>query len=131
MLTPNQFNPHDSFYDMNKAGMLDWEGEMVQPHNRKKVILKDIDEDENVTSSLQILSLERREIKTRLDAIDVETIKDDDNNVLPPLVSQSESRSVLRGVSPLLDAEELCKRLEECASLGMMMLSLGATTSLY
>ena len=46
LLTPTKFNPHCDSYAMNEENMLDWEGNMVQRNHHKKIVLSEIEEDQ-------------------------------------------------------------------------------------
>ena len=35
VLTPDQWNPHDTTFSLNEEAMLDWDGEMIPHHERK------------------------------------------------------------------------------------------------
>jgi hypothetical protein len=42
MLTPSTFNPHDDSYAQNEAGMMDWQGDMIEPKHRQEILLSEI-----------------------------------------------------------------------------------------
>jgi hypothetical protein len=54
LLTPNTLNPHDDSYTMNESSMLDWQGDMVEPRHRTKILCSCIEKnreyDHNLTS---------------------------------------------------------------------------------
>ena len=55
MLTPDQWNPHDTTFSLNEEAMLDWEGEMIPHHERRQVLLEDLLLDEGLAASLQLV----------------------------------------------------------------------------
>jgi hypothetical protein len=58
MLTTDQFNPHDDSYAANEDSMLDWEGNMVEKKHRTQVLLSEVEENEAMSSSVQVWSID-------------------------------------------------------------------------
>ena len=57
-LTPARINPHSDVYARNEEHMLDWEGNMVDPKHRTKILLETVSDDTAMIQSLQVSSAE-------------------------------------------------------------------------
>ena len=44
LLTPERIDPHDEAYASNEQSMLDWEGHIIEPVYRQKILLSEIPE---------------------------------------------------------------------------------------
>lgn len=100
--------------------MLDWEGNMVETKDRHRLVIADLPEDQALTSSLQISSLESTYIDKVFDAeIDV----DQDMRE-----TYGEVAAVLREVSPTLDDIGFANRLQARAEMSRFQMAIGATT---
>ena len=97
--------------------MVDWEGNMVEPKDRVKILLSDFDEDEGMSAAAVIGSLESRAIDEHLDQIN-ETSWD-----------QFKIGDEYCGmdVSPIYNAQSLSARLEEKVHDSNFKMSIGAT----
>lgn len=125
LLTPNQFNPHDHSYAINEANMLDWEGNMVERHDRQTVLLSEIEEDTQMSVSMAVSAVETQAVDQRIHSQDEQ--EQEDECSLPVPGAASEISSVLAGVSPLLDDAALYKRLAARSDLGKFQASIGST----
>ena len=54
VLTPSRWNPNDEAYAYYEAQILDWQGNMVEPTNRKTILLADVQEDADIAASCHI-----------------------------------------------------------------------------
>lgn len=72
LLTPEDFNPHDSAYAKNEAAMLDWKGEIVEEKYRPQFLLSEVEEDLTLSSALAISSMEQQAIDQNFDDDDSE-----------------------------------------------------------
>jgi hypothetical protein len=108
--------------------MLDWEGNMIEKKHRPKILLSKVEENEAMAASVQVSSLETREI----DRV-VETSYDEEEIVKPcygtiPRAADQIS-SVLAAVSPLLNDVALYNRLSERLELENYITSIGSTNA--
>jgi hypothetical protein len=126
MLTTDQFNPHDDLYAANEDSMLDWEGNMVEKKHRTQVLLSEVEENEAMSSSIQVSSIESRAIDCAL-----ETSQDEEGPVRPRYDTvpraADEISSVLVPISPILDDMVLYQRLSARSELGKFQASIGST----
>ena len=78
-LTPPRWNPHSDAHARNEESLLDWEGNIKPSKDREfRVILDGIEEDQTMTSSLHIGSMEGVVIDARMSS---HTMVDDDDSV--------------------------------------------------
>jgi hypothetical protein len=116
LLTPNgTWNPHSDAYARNEENMLDWEGEMVEKKDRKKILLSEIDEDVAMASAATISAAEVREV----------------DRLMPKegLICSTMSSSPTSTVSPIYDQDHLCSLLSERAQDSQFMMSIGSTNA--
>jgi hypothetical protein len=52
------WNPHSDVYAMNEENMLDWEGNIVSPRDRVRILLEDLPDDPIMVASVQVGSVE-------------------------------------------------------------------------
>ena len=67
LLTPKNFNPHDTAYALNEDAMLDWEGHIVEPHRRQRFLLSNIEGNNEMEASAIISSAENALIDQLID----------------------------------------------------------------
>jgi hypothetical protein len=121
-LTPSKWNPHSDVYARNEENMIDWEGNLTEKRDRRRLLIADIDEDRNMTSSLCISSTEaacNNEQVMQEDLLERTEILESNSPI--------EITSVASSISPLLCPGTLCSRLETRAEIGKFMQSIGAT----
>jgi hypothetical protein len=128
VLTPSKWDPHQNAYASNEENMLDWQGEMVEKKYRKRILLSEIKEDEAMSVSMTICSIESRLIDRILEY-------DSEEQVSPcyELVPRAADQvsSVLASVDPLLNDQTLYHRLTEQANLGRFQTTIGSTNATY
>ena len=74
ILSPATWNPHSDAYSTNEESTLDWEGNMQPKKDRQhRIVLDDVEDDENMVASLSITPLEQ-------EAIDLHLIEDDEQS---------------------------------------------------
>ena len=71
LLTPPNWNPHNTAYAQNEASMLDWQGELKPPKDRQQILLSEITEDLPMSSAYAVGSIESKTVIQILD--DAET----------------------------------------------------------
>ena len=67
LITPPSWDPHNPNYGYNEEQMLDWQGELVEPKHRQKIVLSDVQEDANIAAANFIGSVESTAISKLLD----------------------------------------------------------------
>jgi hypothetical protein len=128
MLTPDRFNPHGDSYAENEDNMLDWEGNVIEKKHRTKILLSEVEENEAMAASVQVSSLETREIDRVLEtSYDEEEIVKPCYGTIPRVADQISS--VLAAVLPLLDDVALYTQLSERLELGNYITSIGSTNA--
>jgi len=115
LLTPEEFNPHNSVYADNEDRMLDWEGELVAPTARTKILIDDIPQsDAAVYASLALSSKEQTVI---------------DDNLLPAPTDEDcdlkDCDVELCSLSGILCERTLCARLSARREVAAMMNAFG------
>ena len=120
LLTPEEFNPHNTAFADNEDRMVDFEGEVADPRDHPKLLLSDVVDDPNVaTCALSSLSnLEQQVVDFSL--LDGHT-KEDNSRQLFNLE--------LASLSCVLCPNTLCDRLSTRREVSAMMSSLGSTTT--
>ena len=109
--------------------MIDWDGQLVEPKDRVRVLLNDIVEDTAMISDAHISSVE----STRIDSVaSTSAIMGGHPDYakmteLPP--DQNEVASVLTGVSPVLDPVMLASSLDERGAIRRFATSIGSTNA--
>lgn len=134
-LTPisNTWDPHNSTYAHNEANMLDWEGNLIAPKDRRKIIIDDISEDITLDiASTTISSTESSTIDSNLNVDDTSLFISDTKR---PTWDQCPSpqdivSSVLQDVSNTLDPYSLAHALDIRGKHGRFTASVGSTISL-
>jgi len=116
LLTPEEFNPHNSVYADNEDRMLDWEGELVAPTARTKILIDDIPQsDAAVYATLALSSKEQTVI---------------DDNLLPSPTDEAcdlnDYDVELCSLSGVLCERTLCARLSARREVAAMMNSVGS-----
>ena len=126
LMTPPHFNPHDDVYAANKENMMDWEGNIVEKAHRTQILLSEIEEDEDMTISAAISSIESRTIDRVLDGT---TVSEEEvaTRYKPIPRAADEISSVLAGISPTLDDMALYERLSARSDIGKFKASIGST----
>jgi hypothetical protein len=93
--------------------MTDWEGQMVEPQHRKKILLSEIPEDHVMTVSAMISKVEAPAI----------------DRMIPDATISSTTSRHRNEVSPIYDPESLTSLLCERAEDSHFMMSIGSTTA--
>ena len=128
MITPDQWDPHHDAYAANEESMLDWEGNLVEPKDRKTILLCEVEEDTRIAASASIGAVENR----RIDKV-FEGYSSDYDGTKPQFQSvpreADEVSSVLAGVNPILNDEFLYARMSQQAELGRFKTSIGSTNA--
>lgn len=131
LMTPDgsSWNPHSDVYARNEENMLDWNGNMVEPKDRVRVLLSDIEEDTAMVASATVSMVETQAIDRiaseagflgeALGRAEWDTMPDNMNEV----------SSIMASVSPLLDPSELAYALSERAVISKFAVSVGATNA--
>ena len=126
LLTPGNFNPHDSAYALNEDSMMDWEGEMVDRSQRQQILLTEVQES-CLTATTQVSSIEVNLVDRILERDE----SDDEEDVHPKYQripkEANEVSSVLVGISPVLDDCALYERMKQRAEIGRFQMSIGST----
>ncbi len=116
LLTPNgQWNPHTDVYAKNEENILDWEGNIVEPKNRPKIILSEVQDDEAMTAVTMVSSVESQAVDDNIGHIEP----------VPWPVQAPDSSGI--EVSPIYDQEVLMAKLIDRAQDGAFMTSIGST----
>ncbi|GAF79741.1 unnamed protein product, partial [marine sediment metagenome] len=120
---------HSDVYARNEENMLDWNGNMVEPKDRVRVLLSDIEEDTAMVASATVSMVETQAIDRiaseagflgeALGRAEWDTMPDNMNEV----------SSIMASVSPLLDPSELAYALSERAVISKFAVSVGATNA--
>jgi hypothetical protein len=127
LLTPcSQFNPHDDAFAANEESTLDWEGNIVERKHRTQVLLGEIQEDESLTVSAAVSSVETRTIDLVLEAANASEERAGRSYQHIPRDADQIS-SILAEVSPLLDDVALYERLAARSDIGKFKASIGST----
>lgn len=125
VLTPENWNPHSSAYAANEDSMLDWQGNLVEAKDRRKIIIEDIKESTTMAAPLSIGETEANlvnEIYSNIDKNNIESSL----HYIPP--SANQVASVLAGIDPNLNDVTLCTRMENMACLSHFKTNIGAVT---
>lgn len=105
LMTPDgsSWNPHSDVYARNEENMLDWEGRIVEPKDRVRILLSEIQEDTAIVSSATVSTIEMQAIDTITTEAGFlgETIELAAWNTVP--ADLNEVSSVMASVSLLLD----------------------------
>jgi hypothetical protein len=110
LLTPDcNWNPHSDAFARNEENMLDWEGNMVEKKDRRKILLSEIEIDSTMVAPAEICKLEASFIDHRVEEMQavVEDNKDLRPEWKPVPLEADEVASVLCSVSPLLDQNSM------------------------
>jgi hypothetical protein len=128
LLTPGDFNPHESAYALNEDSMLDWEGEMVERRQRQQILLTEVQES-CLTATTQVSSIEVKVV----DRILEDDASDDEEETHPKYQripkEANEVSSVLSGISPVFDDCALYERMKKRAEIGRFQISIGSTVA--
>jgi hypothetical protein len=128
LLTPGDFNPHESAYALNEDSMLDWEGEMVERSQRQQILLTEVQES-CLTATTQVSSIEVKVV----DRILEDDASDDEEDTHPKYQripkEANEVSSVLSGISPVFDDCALYERMKKRAEIGRFQMSIGSTVA--
>ena len=130
LLTPTQWNPHDDSYAANEENMLDWEGNMVERKDRKRVLLSEVAEDTATTASAQVSAIENQAIDSVLQRSN-QTAEEKVQPCWQPIPLEADEVVIaLAAVSPTLDDQTLHALLQERADLGRFQMSIGSTNAM-
>jgi hypothetical protein len=114
LLTPNgPWNPHSDSYSKNEENMLDWEGNLVEKHHRKQILLSEVEEDTAMASAASISAAESRNV----------------DRMIPEAFISDASLRPNSEVSPLYDPDRLYSLLSERAQDSHFMMSIGSTNA--
>ena len=132
VLTPEgqKWDPHDDSYARNEESMLDWEGNMVAPKDRLRILVEDLpDDDETMVISSLISAVESDLIDKTVS--DVEPIgKTDDYSECVGAIREADTvHAVLAGVTTTLDPVLFSESLQERRNAGAFAASIGSTTT--
>jgi hypothetical protein len=124
LLTPNgPWDPHSDVYARNEENMTDWLGNISEPEQRPRILLKTVEEDVAMSASLCISSVETQVIDSLYDSRRIigsaTTAK-----AIPHAIDDDRH---LQDVDPALVASTLASTLSERASVGQLCASIGAT----
>ena len=120
LLTPTNFDPHCDTYAYNEAGMLDWEGKMIDKDHRDQVIFsQDLPDDLTLSSSLALPPEENQMIDQNFDASS--DVKHDCNDMT---ACACDTCSAVES-----DPLRLHERLSARATLGRYHMSIGSTNA--
>ena len=115
-ITPdgNSWNPHSDVYARNEENMLDWEGNMVEPRDRVRILIEDLPDEEDMDEELMVISSVE---SNRIDGIHIESM-----DVYCPHLGDEPLQS------PTGDSTvEFCRAISDRATMGKMMESIGST----
>ena len=130
LLTPDgpDWNPHTDVYARNEEQFLDWQGEIIQPKERRKILIEDSDEADVFLSSMEAdYSCCSPQENEAIDAICEEA------TVMATEVLSHESWPVndaedLRNVSRLLELSTFVQDLRERCAYSKFGMSIGSMT---
>jgi len=98
LLTPVNFNPHDSSFAYNEERMVDWEGEISHKDDRQRILLEDVPDTSALIASTRAIGQKEQEYI--------------DGALLVPDVSDCQVfQSEVANVSATLCEQRLCQRL--------------------
>ena len=112
-MTPIHWNPYDTAFAQNEASMLDWEGNIKEPRDRKKILLSEVEPDLEMESDLSVSAVENKYIDSLSHA--------DTDGWCPETyvpVEADEVKRHLSDVSPVLDAEVMSLLVQDKARVG-------------
>ena len=69
VLTSSRWIPHDSAYVHNETQMLDWQGELVEPKDRKTIDLNKMEEDAGISADCCIGYVESQQVINLLERL--------------------------------------------------------------
>ena len=121
-MTPIHWNPYDTAFAQNEASMLDWEGNIKEPRDRKKILLSEVEPDLEMESDLSVSAVENKYIDSLSHA--------DTDGWCPETyvpVEADEVKRHLSDVSPVLDAEVMSLLVQDKARVGNFMTAIGST----
>jgi len=118
LLTPDNdnWNPHADAYARNEENMLDWEGNMVEPKHRVRVLLSEVQEDPIMSVGAIISAVETLAIDRNYEQLEE-----------PRWFEEREIEADGVEVSPIYDQERLSEKLSDKAADSHFMMSIGAT----
>jgi hypothetical protein len=130
LLTPSKWNPHCDAYATNEENMLDWEGNMIQRKDRTQILLETIPEDIAMAASVYVSSAETKAINIVFEQCNDASEEEVHPCWKPIPKAANQVASVLAGISPTLDDQELYKRLKASSELGKYKVSIGSTNAM-
>ena len=80
VLTPCRWDPHNSAYAHNKAQMLDWQSEMVEPKHWQPILLNDIEDDAEISAACYICHVESQAVINLIQKQSDDDVDDDTRN---------------------------------------------------
>lgn len=132
LLTPEgPWNPHTDVYARNEENMLDWEGKLVAPDDRPRIILDNIEDDDDMDASMAVCAVESKvidRIATTRPTIAATTVDQPCWGAIPDEINDDRH---LHDVNPILVGSSLANSLNERANLGEFCASAGATNGFY
>eukprot|EP00957_Ditylum_brightwellii_P020072 1514107-Ditylum_brightwellii.AAC.1 len=123
LLTQSKFNPHDGAYAANEDIMLDWEVNIVEKSQQPKILLSEVEENPIMALEAKVSSVKVMAVNNLLEA----------NNTpiesVGPMFEKvpNEVASVLDGIIPVLDDNELYHWMKTRAEIGRFQSSIGST----
>ena len=126
MLTPNHWNPHDEAFAHNKAAMIDWEGNMVEPKDRQQILLSEVPVDDRYeASSAQVSNAKNEQIDQKFEQL---TLNERVGAVYDGSPREcNESASLLVAISPTLHDQTLYECMSSHAELGDIQIAARST----
>ena len=114
-LTPNvlTWNPHGEAYLENEENMLDFQGSVIEPKDRIRVLISDLEENDNMIAKATTRS--------------VETVLIDKCVINTEEPSSDPSDYEIKEVSATFDTPSLSKLLQDGANVGKFAMTIGAT----
>lgn len=136
LATPDgPWNPHSDVYARNEENMLDWEGNIVAPRDRIRIVLDQLPDDHIMASSVQVSSVENSIIDRRFYT---EPIPEDDNTTKPlaDITNRTTQQHVsshidevdahLKGLCPTLVPEVFAAKLQRQREVGHFSSTIGS-----
>ena len=132
LLTPEEFDPHSPMWAATEESYTDYQGNILPPKDRQKILLQDVRLDETVVKSTQVSAAEAEHIDCVCELRENDKIERNQSRFKSSAHCQALTRvsSVLTEVSPLLDDELLAAKLEAGLDLSDAQASMGSTNVL-
>ena len=130
-LTPDghTWDPHSDAYARNEESMLDWEGDMVQPKDRLRILVEDLPEEDAATTAASLISsLEAAKIDATISSVEPIGESPDYAGCIGAVREADTVHAVLGSIASSLDPLVFHEALLEAQNVAKFATSIGATT---